>query len=340
MYRPLPAISASVPAATPSESIRLVYAPADGIPAPAAGESLLGLVGYGVPLPDAEPAGAPRAEIPLDGLGARPPLEAWYAPGPVEYGEAEGIRHAMNGTVLFGVARMPAGRPDSAARETYLGIVRLVRRAGYPTIFRMWNYLPDINLDQLGLERYRWFCVGRYQAFAESGYTFGEDLPAASAIGSTRGDSWVVFAAGRGSAAQIENPRQLSAYRYPSDYGPRSPSFSRAMVFEAAGRGKTLFISGTASIVGHETAHRGDPVAQCLATVENLRAILRRVGIDGPASLGRRAAWKVYLRNPLDFEAVSACLAQALDPASPVLYLAGDICRDSLLLEIEGVVKL
>jgi chorismate lyase/3-hydroxybenzoate synthase len=319
-----------------------VYArPEQRLPA-APGEALLGVVAYGVAPEGREspgPSAAPWAAVPLEPLGGSERLEAWYAPGPVEYGEAAGIRYAANGSVLFGMVWADAGQPDAAARGAYRRIIDLARAAGYPTLVRMWNYLPDINREQLGLERYRRFCVGRYQAFADSGCAFEEDLPAASAIGSNHGGLWVVFLAGKGGAVQIENPRQLSAFRYPPAYGPRSPSFSRAMAFgEDAGR--TLFISGTASILGHKTVHPGDPVRQCRTTLANLQAILDRAGAGPLAHLGEAAAWKAYLRHPGDYPTVRACLAEALHPESPVLYLAGDICRGDLRVEIEGVVRL
>jgi chorismate lyase/3-hydroxybenzoate synthase len=105
-----------------------------------------------------------------------------------------------------------------------------------------------------------------------------------------------------------------------------------------AGTDSCLFISGTAAILSHATVHAGDSLRQCETTLENLRAVLARAGLPDPAGLGGRAAWKVYLRRREDYEPVSALLATALAPESPVLYLAGDICREDLLLEIEGLV--
>jgi chorismate lyase/3-hydroxybenzoate synthase len=319
--------------------IRLAYAPVGHILPAAADEALLGVLGYGgwpeVPgLP-----GLPRAAIPLDALDGGAGLEAWYAPGPVTYGAASGIRYATNGSLLFGLAQADAEQPDLAAQDLYARIIELARAMGYPALVRMWNYLPAINREQFGLERYRRFCVGRYQAFADAGFALDEDLPAASAIGSARDGLWVVFLAGKGGAVQVENPRQISAYRYPPAYGPRSPSFSRAMLF-GGGAGRSLFISGTASILGHQTVHPGELVPQCRTTLTNLQAILDRVNAGALARLGEAAAWKVYLRHPRDYPAARSCLAEALHPASPVLYLAGDICRDDLLVEIEGVVRL
>lgn len=319
--------------------IHLAYMPAGPVMPAEPGESLLGVLGYGG-LPEVPGLSeAPCAAIPLEPLGASPMLEAWYAPGTATYGEASGIRYAANGKLLFGIAQADAGQPDRAAQDLYARIIGLARALGYPALVRMWNTLPAINREQLGLERYRRFCVGRYQAFADAGFALGEDLPAASAIGSGQGGLWVVFLAGRGGAVQVENPRQLSAYRYPPAYGPRSPSFARATLF-GEGAGRRLFISGTASILGHQTVHPGELVPQCRTTLDNLQAILDRANAGPLARLGAAAAWKVYIRHPDDAEAVRSCLAETLHPASPVLYLAGDICRDDLLVEIEGVVRL
>ena len=71
----------------------------------------------------------------------------------------------------------------------------------------------------------------------------------------------------------IENPRQTSAYHYPPKFGKHSPIFSRACSGAARQR-PSLFISGTASIVGHETIHPGDVRAQTRETMANINALL------------------------------------------------------------------
>lgn len=304
------------------------------------GLHLLGVIEHGTDaaIPATE-HDAPVASLALEVLGGCPGREVWLTPSRVSYGESAGIRYARSKEVLFGVARCPAEELGPAAYQAYRDIIALTRQLGAGPLFRLWNYFPGINEEQAGQERYRQFCAGRYEALAESGYSLAEDLPAASAIGTRHGELWVIFLAGRGTATQIENPRQISAFRYPPKYGPRSPSFSRAIRFEAAG-GPSLFISGTASILGHETVQQGDPIGQCETTLENLRALLARVSAGELDELGPRAAWKVYLRHARDLTAVRDCLGRVLDPTSPLLFLAGDICRESLLLEIEGIVEL
>jgi chorismate lyase/3-hydroxybenzoate synthase len=293
--------------------------------------------------PDVSPlavlAGLPGAALSMPPIGSGPALEAWLTAAPVVYGETGAIRHASAGPWLMGVGNWPAEDIADATRQAYRDIIGLIGAREAGQLVRVWNYFPDINRIQNGLERYRSFCLGRHDALREAGLTLTEDLPAASAVGAREGRLWIVFLAGRGRITQVENPRQVSAFRYPPEYGPRSPSFSRAVRFLAPGE-DSLFISGTASILGHRTVHPGDPVAQCRTTLDHLQTLLTRTGAGRLNDIGRRAVWKVYLRHPADYAAVSQCLREAMDPDSPILYVQGDICRADLLLEIEGFVKL
>jgi chorismate lyase / 3-hydroxybenzoate synthase len=145
----------------------------------------------------------------------------------------------------------------------------------------------------------------------------------------------IYFLAARTPARPIENPRQVSAYEYPPIYGPRSPSFSRASIY-AQGSMEALFISGTASIVGHETRHRGDLPSQISETTENLRALIGAAEQTASAPLSGHWALKIYLQNPAYREAVNPAIDAMFGVDSQRLYLRGDICRSDLLLEIEA----
>ncbi len=151
---------------------------------------------------------------------------------------------------------------------------RSLEQTGCAHLLRVWNYLPQINGDGGGLERYRQFNLGRQQAFVEAGQAAFEGAPAACALGIHQGALCIRFLAGRTAPLPIENPRQVSAYRYPPTYGPRAPTFSRAAIAEIGGGEVALFISGTASIVGHETVHVGEVLAQTQETLRNLDAVI------------------------------------------------------------------
>ena len=327
-------------AGAPSASLRQVFQPCGSPLALRPGEYLLGILEHGLTASVSGPmAHVPAATIAMDVLGGAGGRELWLTDQPVTTVEADGIRYAGNDDWLFGVLRVPADEPDRAACAAYLRLLDLIRTLHAGRLVRLWNYFPDINREQGGLERYRRFCLGRHEAFASCGYPLDRELPAASAVGSKQGDLLIAFLAGRGECRAIENPLQLSAYRYPSEYGPRSPSFSRAVRVRAPGQ-DGLFISGTASIRDHRTVGQGDSQTQCRVTLENLATLLAQVTAVPLSRLGGAAHWKIYLRDPGLLAGVSEGLDRALDPASPRLYVAGDICRMDLLLEIEGYIDL
>ena len=136
----------------------------------------------------------------------------------------------------------------------------------------------------------------------------------------------------------IENPRQISAYSYPAQYGPRGPTFSRAL-FATWDNLQQLYISGTAAIFGHLSQHEGDAEAQAMETIVNLRSVMDEANGHGliDASRDTELSFKVYLRQP-EFRALAeARLREAFGPAPSIVYLHADICRRELLLEIEVV---
>lgn len=98
---------------------------------------------------------------------------------------------------------------------------------------------------------------------------------------------------------------------------------------------KQLFISGTASIVGHETVHQDDVEAQCAETLRNLRAVLAEAERRAvPAGSGVES----LPATPGDYPRIRELLEGSWE--GELFFLAGDICRRDLLLEIEGVASL
>jgi chorismate lyase/3-hydroxybenzoate synthase len=178
--------------------------------------------------------------------------EIWTSPTPVYSARNNCIQFSANGEVLFGYIRLPEPKGwslDATSHGAYRRILDLIQNEGYPHLMRVWNYLRDINQFANELERYQLFCLGRHRAFSDSNSFFERDLPAASAIGTRYGDSLIYFLAAKQAGMQIENPRQISAFHYPPCYGPRSPSFSRALLKEWRDE-HHLYIAGTASMQG------------------------------------------------------------------------------------------
>ncbi|MGH8266074.1 MAG: hypothetical protein ACRETS_02010 [Steroidobacteraceae bacterium] len=308
------------------------------------------------------PAGAAGAgEIPVAEvntpvlLGTADVYEVWRSGQPTESGHRNRVRFRRSENLLFGciavaeseipaepqAARATPAAPSTlqtATEQAYGEICATLDTLGYPHLLRVWNYLPDINRDSHGSERYRQFNSARQRALRASGRALTGNVSAASALGAQSGSPLVVyFLAGRSAPTFIENPRQVSAYRYPRQYGTHSPVFSRATLLHQRDR-LTLFISGTASIVGHRSIHVGDTAAQTRETLANIEALLEEANrVERGACFELSSlACKVYVRRPADLPIIRAQLAPALDAAARVIYLQADICRQDLLVEIEA----
>ncbi len=238
---------------------------------------------------------------------------------------------------------------ERATFDAYRALFDLLDTLGMPHPLRIWNTVPAINAVQGGIERYRQFNIGRQQAFDACRRASTGGVPAACALGSVvplTGDASpaaplaIYFLASRTPADSIENPRQVSAYHYPAQYGPRAPTFARAAAWADGEAAPVLFVSGTASIVGHRTVHCGDVVAQTRETVANLAAVLEQAARQGhgPFSLAD-LSYRVYVRDAGDtatLAAIGQVLREAAGPHVRPLFVHADVCRDDLLVEIEA----
>lgn len=229
----------------------------------------------------------------------------------------------------------------AATERLYDELLQQIQVRGYPHLVRVWNYFADINGEEQGLERYRQFCLGRFNAFAAAGIDESQ-FPSACALGHSGGDLLVYAIASKTTPQHFENPRQASAYHYPTEYGPRSPSFARASLLGVPDQTAKLFVSGTASVVGYVTQHPDDLTAQITVTFENLDYLLAHVaqqvaeGREGVVPILQAEVLKVYVRHAADVDEIKRRVQQAY-PQVPVVYVAADICRSDLLLEIDGI---
>jgi chorismate lyase/3-hydroxybenzoate synthase len=283
------------------------------------------------------------AKIPSAPLVDGAAVEIWPAASPVRRLDSSGIAAATDGASLFAsmvVENVDGDTLEGATFDAYDRLLVAARRAGYPYLLRVWNFVPGINDGPGDFERYKLFCKGRSNAFVtHAGDAFPQILPAASAVGCT-GNALLIHAlAAKQPGLPVENPRQVSAYRYPERYGPRSPTFARGMKAPPPWRG-ALFVSGTASITGHESLHPGDPAAQAGETLTNIDAVLDAAGIAGKgAPLGERIdALRVYVRHRRHLPALREALDRRLGRAVPTVWLQAEICRAELLVEIEATV--
>ena len=234
------------------------------------------------------------------------------------------------------------GGLHAAARRAYADLFAVLGQSRSPHLLRLWNYIADINAAAPdGQERYRHFNAGRQQAFIEARRSAFDGTPAACALGTAAGPLRVYFLAGPRAPIAIENPRQTSAYRYPANYGARSPTFSRAALADVGGGRQALFISGTASIVGHTTLHIGDVRRQTEESLANMAAVREVAALRAGAAFdASELIYTVYVRHRSDLAAVREVFEQHVGAHSAAachaVYLQADICRAELLVELEA----
>jgi chorismate lyase / 3-hydroxybenzoate synthase len=300
---------------------------------------VLGIVGFGRQSSVHKDVASAWVDMPAIGKG--PVFEVWTTMAPVQAETRGSIRGARNARILYGCVEIPEDDRadyDVLIYNSYCGIFDYLDNLGYPNLIRIWHYLPDIHLDERALERYKRFSLGRHEAFVAKGRAISTDAPAASAVGKRSGNTVICFLAAPRPGIPIENPRQVSAYSYPVQYGPRGPTFSRALYTSWDGLPQ-LYVSGTAAIFGHLSQHEGDAGAQADETIVNLRSVMEEARVRGLIDVRQNAdlRFKVYLREPGFHAIVEAKLREAFGPTPSILYLQADICRRELLLEIEVV---
>lgn len=274
----------------------------------------------------------PRAiQVRLPALLSPGRCEVWRVDTPVRSGREGTLRWSEGGGWLLVALEEAEGADgvEACGRRAYQRLLAHLGATSGWHVQRLWNHVDDINIGAGDAERYRQFCSGRRAGMAAG---FPQGFPAATAVGHPErtGTLQVFCLAARMPGRRLENPRQLSAWRYPRQYGPVPPSFARAMRLPG---GHGLAISGTAAIQGHASRHAGDLDAQLAETMVNLDVLLAAGGTA--STLGARSVLKAYVRHGADLDRVDAFLAARV-PEAARLVVQADICRRELLVEIEG----
>jgi chorismate lyase/3-hydroxybenzoate synthase len=271
-------------------------------------------------------------------------VEVWRCDGPIKTGSWDRLRFAQGERLTMGqiaVDLRHCSNLREASRQAYDVVQSYLQQSPHPWPLKIWNYIPGINEGSGDKERYRQFCLGRADAVLIDPGDL-PPLPAATAIGTHSAEPalQVYFLAGALPGMDVENPRQVSAWRYPRQYGPRSPLFSRGTILTLNGS-RQFLISGTASVIGHQTHHENQVTDQLRESLRNVRSLLNeghRLMGDARAQLDANGILKVYIRDPADYDRIRATLEANAPAEIPRIYLQGDICRENLLTEIDGIV--
>jgi chorismate lyase/3-hydroxybenzoate synthase len=282
--------------------------------------------------------------IGIDPVGCQDLVECWWYQGDVNHQEVGDVRISECADYGIVTIQVPDSSPQDfreSAYEVYRQLLGAVRQSPHQHLAKIWNYFPDINNGDDDQEKYRQFSIGRAEAFEQFGDADAA-VPAGTGIGCVRKSNFTVVAlTSLHNLLPAENPRQVSAFQYPRQYGPSSPKFSRGGCVPSGSQNLLLY-SGTAAIIGHESVHPYDVRLQTAETLENLdhlcEALSGLCNKEANLVLDEKCVLRVYLRNLDDLEYVASELTRSLGTIeSNVVFLNADICRRELMIEIDGV---
>ena len=151
--------------------------------------------------------------------------------------------------------------------------------------------------------------------------------------------------------AGLSNPNQINAFAYGQDVlvgsamqeneNKKAPLFDRAKYIGTKENG-FVFISGTASIVGEKTIGAGDVKEQTQVTIQNISDLTSKENVQSAGveiSKKDYTYLRVYVKQENDFDIVREICKEKYGDI-PLLFIKADICRDNLLVEVEGEIQL
>lgn len=237
------------------------------------------------------------------------------------------------------------GSLENCSYEAFKKIFDFMKENPTLNFLRAWNYIPEI-LKVDGLERYREFNLGRWNAWQEFGPKFenGKPMrPAMTGIGSLEGPLIVEALFTKYPVIYLENPRQKQFIDYSEKWGPKPPISARGTL-HLHPEGAEVFIAGTASLLGEEVAHADNIAEQTKETLRNIEALISKENLsnyqqDYGFELNNLEGIRVYIKNPnTDLEIVKDIIENQF-PNQEILYLHDDICRPGFLIEIEVIAR-
>ncbi len=209
-------------------------------------------------------------------------------------------------------------------------------------IVRQWNYIGNITQVKNGIQNYQAFNDARARFYEKADWkNFG--YPAATGIGTNVSGIGVSLIAISGiRSIHVDNPLQIAAHSYSQSLlvggDKRTPKFERARIIKN-NVGSNCFISGTAAIRGEESMNVLNAGLQTRQTIENINYLissenLKQYGLNNGTRL-EMTVLRVYIKKMEYLDNVKSEIEKVWT-GLPVIYLQADICREELLVEIEG----
>jgi enamine deaminase RidA (YjgF/YER057c/UK114 family) len=222
------------------------------------------------------------------------------------------------------------------------------------SIVRQWNYIEQITHLKGGNQNYQNFNDARSHFYQKTKWS--EGFPAATGIGISFGgviiDLDAIYTNGSGiKIIPLNNTLQVPAHGYSHSVliGPgegagiqlTTPKFERAKVvlFDKEG---VIYISGTAAIRGEMSLMDKGIEEQTRITLENIEHLISPETLAGsgagPFGKIEITSLRIYLKEESFFKPCKRIVDDKY-AGVPAVYLKADICREELLVEIEGLAR-
>lgn len=228
------------------------------------------------------------------------------------------------------------------ATDIFHKITRILAESRFTAndIYRQWNYIQGITVENNGSQNYQEFNDARSIFYSAAEWDNG--YPAATGIGSCAGGVMVDLYAVQGGKTNypIDNPLQIAAHNYSQKVLAQNnkaalpekttPKFERARI-----TGTTIHISGTAAIRGEVSSESNDIISQTEATMQIMDHLVSPQNIPVNCNNTVYDFLRVYVKHKSDIPCVQQYMEQHY-PTPLKHYLVSDICRPELLIEIEG----
>ena len=285
--------------------------------------------------------------VPLVALIAQTPLDAEFA---AEVTFVDGEKNAivghpnyitLNDEILL-TGAIYASNADSIAEQSddiFAQLGEILDKEEYyiNDIVRQWNYIEQITHLSPEGQNYQQFNDARSRFYSKTDWVNG--YPAATGIGTSHGGVTIVVDAAKNSSKcsqAIDNPLQVSAHAYSQQVlidsdntrHKSTPKFERARRLDIGG-GSMIYISGTAAIRGEESSPSNDITEQLRLTMENIAHLY-------DSSEYRVEMLRIYLKHRSNWPEVKSWIENNCNEIE-VLCIEADICRQELLIEIEGI---
>lgn len=239
---------------------------------------------------------------------------------------------------------------EEQSKKVFQDIENLLRLEQFPinSIIRQWNYIEEIVGFQGVYQNYQALNDARSDFYAKT--TWENGYPAATGIGVSHGGilidfDAVVFTSPTCFATPLDNKLQVAAHEYSEQVliseqeKKTTPKFERAKSMGFDGRG-IVYISGTAAIRGEDSLHDAGLATQLRITMENIAWLISKENLTSAGAVcctePHLSMLRVYLKEK-SFVDEAKKLIESYELSIPVSYLWADVCRDELLIEIEGI---